>query len=145
MVHKGPYSGDRMMRPYFLKLKKWINEEGLKSGVWIFRTLSEDEAEEDEMIFEASIEIIGSKRKLVPPKDVRIQEIVAGPVACVKFDPTLIADRVIYHGLESWLEWRKKCGEYERNGPDREVYQDDPWSSSKAWKHLEIQVPVKKL
>lgn len=144
-VRVGGYSGDNMMKPYFAKIKKWIAQNRLQSGVWMFRGLDEDEVPDKERRFEASIEIKGRKPSVSLPKGLVINEIPATPIARVKFDPTIVADRVIYHGLESWLEWRKRYGEYETIGPSREVYSGDPWASGKAWKSLEIQVPLKKI
>ncbi len=65
-------------------------------------------------------------------------------VASVVFDPEQIALRLVYHGLEGWLQWRTKFGEYEEAGPTREVYQGDPWKSKKAWANVDVQVPIKK-
>ncbi len=72
-------------------------------------------------------------------------DLPAGPVATVEFDPDRIADRVICHGFGSWLEWRKRYGKYERNGPTMEIYDGDTWASARAWKSLRIEVPLKKL
>ena len=144
-VRTGPYTGDRMMRAYFTKVSKWIEKSGLKGGAWIFRSLQEDDVPDEKMQFEAAIEIRGRKPSVRPPEGIELHEIPAGPVATVEFDPDKIADRVIYHGLESWLEWRRRYGEYERNGPAREIYDGDPWASARAWKSLRIEVPLKKL
>lgn len=141
-VRTGPYTGEKMMRPYFSRIKKWMDKSGLESGVWIFRSLEEEEVPDEKMRFEAAIEIRGRGTKIRPPEGIVVSEIPGGTVARVRFDPSAIADRVIYHGLESWLEWRKRYGEYERHGPTREVYTDDPWTSKKAWKNIEIQVPL---
>jgi effector-binding domain-containing protein len=92
----------------------------------------------------ACIEI---KTKLLtkPPTEIELKTLPATQVASVTFDPAEFSDRLVYHGLECWLEWRTKFGEYEEAAPAREVYLANPWTNKNAKKHIELQVPIRKI
>ncbi len=75
----------------------------------------------------------------------RLKEFPDQLVASVTFDPEKVSPRVVYYGLDGWLDQRSKDHEYKSTGRPREVYRGDPWRSAGAWANVEIQVPVKKM
>ena len=77
-------------------------------------------------------------------RGIRFREFPDQLVASVTFDPEKVSPRVVYYGLEGWLEWGEDR-EYKSAGTPREVYKGDPWRSARAWANVEVQVPVKKL
>jgi DNA gyrase inhibitor GyrI len=142
VTYVGPYRGDNMMRDEFNKIVAWAREKKLRTGKWFFIELDGPEVQSKKRRWEACIELKGKARS---GKGIRIKQLPESHVASIRFDPKKISPRVIYHGLESWLQWRKKEGEYKESGLWREVYIGDPWTSARAWANVEIQAPVKKL
>jgi len=140
----GAYVGGDMGKDEFNELSSWVKEQGLETGKWLFYELDELETPEGSRMWEACIEVLG-KPKAKPPKGIEYKELPAVLVASVIFDPEQVSTRLVYHGLEGWLQWRTKFGEYEEAGPTREVYPGDPWRSRKAWASVDVQVPIRKL
>ena len=140
----GAYTGGDMGREEFRQLSSWIKEHGLKAGKWFFYELDDPETPEGSRRWEACIEV-HEKPKAKIPKEFEAKELPAQLVASVVFDPDQVTTRLVYHGLEGWLQWRTKFGEYEEAGPTREVYPGDPWRSRKAWANVDVQVPIRKL
>ncbi len=134
IVRKGPWN-ENILRPEFRQLVKWARSNKLRDGRWIFRFGP------DERRWEACLEIRG---KAKPEKPIRLRVLPAATVASVTFDPEEISPRVIYHGLNDWLKWRKKDGEIKSVGASREVYPGDPWTDKRAAAHTEIQFTVRK-
>jgi effector-binding domain-containing protein len=149
LVRPGPWMSEDMMRPYFSKILAWAKRNNLQTGKWIYTELVGPTAPSERRLYEASLEIKVRKKTPEPEQSskIKIQVLPAATVARIKFNPELVSSRLVYHGLESWLEWRKRYGEYERSKVfwTREIYQDDPWRSKAAWKNIEVQVPIRKL
>jgi DNA gyrase inhibitor GyrI len=142
VTYVGPYKGDNMMHDEFNKLVAWAKEKKLRTGKWFFIELDGPEVPSKKRRYEACIELRGRARS---SKGIRIKKLPASPVASIRFDPKKVSPRVIYHGLESWLQWRKKDGKYKETGDWREVYKGDPWTNAHAWADVEVQAPVKRL
>ena len=135
-----------MLRPEFEYLSKWIDSSDMRPGKW-FR-IERDKYEigmlPSRRQWWACIEL-KDKPRTRPPSDIEARTLPAIYVASVTFDPSEFSSRLVYHGLECWLDWRTKFGEYEEAGPTREVYTGDPWTDKKAKKHIELQVPIRKI
>ena len=132
------------MKEDFKALSRWAKDQGLETGKWFFYELDDPDTPEGSRRWEACIEIQGRpKAKL--PKGVELKKLPAQLVASVVFDPEQVSTRLVYHGLEGWLQWRTKFREYEEAGPTREVYPGDPWRSREAWAKADVQVPIRKL
>jgi DNA gyrase inhibitor GyrI len=140
----GPYSGGDMLRPEFRVLSRWARDHGVKTGKWFFYELDDRDTPEGSRRWEACIEVQG-RLKAKPSSGIERKELPAQLVASVIFDPEQVAPRLVYHGLEGWLQWRTKFGEFSEAGPTREVYSGDPWTSRKAWSSVDVQVPIRKI
>ena len=144
ITYVGPYrEGGDMMREEFNQTVKWAKKKGVRTGRWFFAMLDESEVPDKKRRWEAAIEVKGAKAEA--QGGIRFREFPDQLVASVTFDPEKVSPRVIYYGLEGWLEQRRKDREYKSAGPPREVYTGDPWRSARAWANVEVQVPVKKL
>lgn len=140
----GPYTGGDMLKDEFREVHNWVRKHGMKPGKWFFYELDDPDLPEGSRRWEACIEVHGRpKAKL--PKGLELKDLPAQLVASVVFDPEQVSIRLVYHGLEGWLQWRTKFGEYEEAGPTREVYSGDPWRSKEAWTNVDVQVPIRKL
>ena len=104
-------------------------------GRWLF-------FEPDGKTFIAAIEVKG---KATGSGRIRLRTIPSATVASVTFNSDDVSPRVIYHGLNDWLRWRKKDKEIKKALSYREVYSGDPWSGPKVWAHTEIQVVVQEV
>lgn len=135
-----------MLRPEFEYLANWIKSEGVKFGKWFRIELDKYEIgiKPAQRRWWACIET-KEKLRVKPPPDIEIRTLPTTSVASVTFDPSEFSDRLVYHGLECWLDWRTKFGEYEEAAPVREVYLGNPWTDKNAKKHIELQVPIKKI
>ena len=135
-----------MLRPEFEYLSKWIGSKEVRPGKWFRIELDKYEIgkSSSQRQWWACIEF-KEKLRAKPPSDIETRTLPAMLVASVIFDPGEFSSRLVYHGLECWLDWRTKFGEYEEAGPTREVYTGDPWTDKKAKKHIELQVPIKKI
>jgi len=83
-------------------------------------------------------------RKPLRGKGVALKNFPATTVVAIKFDPKQLSPSVAYSSLEGWMRWTGRRKKYKWNGPWREVYPGNPWKSSSAWAHTEIQAPLKK-
>jgi hypothetical protein len=145
-IYVGPYSGDNMLRKEFGDLERCARKNHLKTGKYIFMELDGPDTPGTRRRWEASLEVKGSRiDKTKLDSGIESKKLPAQLVASVLFDPDLVSSRIVYHGLECWLDWRKKYHEMEEAGPTREVYPSNPWTSSKAWKNTDVQVPVRRL
>jgi DNA gyrase inhibitor GyrI len=152
-IHIGPYTGENMLRKEFGDLVKWAKKRNVKTGKWLFLELDGPEVPGNRRRWEACIEVLNFRAKKIQSEleqyvgenGIKAKELPAIKVAAVKFDPDVVSSRLIYHGLECWLEWRKKYRELEEAGPTREIYIGNPWTDPKAWANLEVQVPVKSI
>jgi DNA gyrase inhibitor GyrI len=131
LPQKGGWS-ENVCRPEFAKLRAWADQNGLRTGKWIFRG-------HDEGGFQACLEIRGNAR---PSGAIRIRTLPASAVARVRFDPDVVSPRVVYHGLNDWLRWRKKEKEIRAVRSSREIYDGDPWTDKRAWKNTTVEYLV---
>ena len=144
ITYVGPYrEGGDMMREEFNQIVKWARGKRVRTGRWFFAMLDESEVPDKKRRWEAAIEVKGAKAGA--QDRIRFRELPDQLVASVTFDPEKVSPRIVYYGLEGWLEQRKKDREYKSAGLPREVYKGDPWKSARAWANVEVQVPVKKL
>ncbi len=144
VTYVGPYrDGGDMMRDEFNQIVKWARKKGVRTGRWFFADLDGPEVPDKKRRWEAAIEVKGAKAEA--QGGIRFRDFPDQLVASVTFDPEKVSPRVIYYGLEGWLDERRKDREYKSAGLPREVYKGDPWKSARAWANVEVQVPVKKL
>ncbi len=144
MTYVGPYrEGGDMLKDEFDLVKKWAREERVRTGRWFFADLDGPKVPGRHRGWLAAIEVKGRSGK--PRGGIRLKEFPDQLVASVTFDPEKVSPRVVYYGLEGWLDQRSKDHEYKSTGRPREVYRGDPWRSAGASANVEIQVPVKKM
>jgi DNA gyrase inhibitor GyrI len=129
---KGPWKESRI-RSEFERLARWASGKGLRTGKWLFLEPGEGE-------FRVAVEVKGSARG---EGAVRVRTLPATKVASITFDPDAVSARVVYHGLNDWLKWRKKDGDIKGVGMYREVYVSNPWTDRKAWARTEVQAVVR--
>jgi len=129
----GPWKPGNL-RSEFRELTGWARKQGVATGAWIFYHRSEKR-------WEACLEIKG---KAEGSGRIRLKTLPATYVARCRFDPEVIADRVIYHGLSDWIRWRRRYKEIKSVGGSREIYSGDPWSDARAWANCEVQFLVRK-
>jgi DNA gyrase inhibitor GyrI len=144
--YRGGYTGDNMLRSEFEYVSKWITSNGVRSGKWFRIELDKYEigVNSSQRRWWACIEVQG-KLPAKPPSDTEVRTLPSAYVASVTFDPSQFSDRLVYHGLECWLDWRTKFGEYEEAAPAREVYLANPWTNKNAKRHIELQAPIRKV
>jgi hypothetical protein len=130
---KGPWN-ERKIRGEFERLAKWAAAHGLKTGQWVF-------LEPATRQWLVGIEVQG---RVKTDGTVRTRTFAAASVAQVTFDPDVVSPRVVYHGVNDWLRWKKKDKTIKSIGTYREVYTANPWTEPKAWKRTTIQVTVRK-
>jgi len=140
----GPYLGENNLHPEFRELVGWARKNKVRTGKWLFFELDGPEIPSSERHWEACLEVEG-RLKTKPEGNISFKTIPAQLVASVTFDPDQFSSRLVYHGLECWLEWRTKYRELKEAGPTREIYAGDPWSNQKAWANAEVQVPVARI
>lgn len=128
----GPWSEARIQRE-FEQLAKWAAARRLRTGRWVFM-------EPGERRWTAAIEVRGRAKG---EGRVRARTLPASRVAAVTFDPEAVSARVVYHGLNDWLRWRRKDKEIRTVGASREVYPGNPWKDAKAWARTQVQFLVR--
>lgn len=129
----GPWKVDNL-RSEFRELVLWAKRSGVRTGRWIF-------VHKGDRRWEACLEIRGAA---VPTGRLRLKTLPATWVARCVFDPDLLADRVVYHGLHDWVRRRRREHEIGSVGGSREIYTGDPWSDADAWAHCQVQLLVRK-
>ncbi len=132
----GPYQEGRIKSAWDA-LAKWAKAKGLKTGKWFFA----EDGDGPRYKFEVAIEVRGTAKS---EGKVHLRTFQASPIATVTFNPEEVSPRVIYHGLNDWLRWRKKDKTIKRVRTYREVYTGNPWTDAKAWARAEVQVLVSK-
>ena len=144
ITYVGPYrEGGDMMREEFNQIVNWAKEKRLRTGRWFFfADQNGPEVPDKKRRWEAAVEVKGANAKA--QSGIRFRELPDHLVASVTFDPQRVSPRVVYYGLEGWLEWGEDR-KYKSAGMPREVYKGDPWRSARAWANVEVQIPVKKL
>jgi effector-binding domain-containing protein len=133
IARTGPWKKDNL-RAEFGELTSWARAEDIPTGRWIF-------FHKGDVRWEACLEV---KRRGQPKGRVHLKTLPATYVARCLFDPEVIADRVIYHGLTDWVRSRRRSKEIKSVGGSREVYSGDPWSDPQAWANCEVQFLVRK-
>ena len=134
----GPYTGQNMWRSEFSQLMKWAKKRHVRTGKWIMYFIDEwGKRPESKRRSVACLEVKGNPK---PEGNIRIMTLPKQRVASVVFDPDKFADRLVYHGIEGWLQYRP----LKQAGPSREVYSGSPWTDRRAWANTEVQVPLKK-
>ena len=134
----GPYTGQNMWRSEFSQLMKWAKKRHVRTGKWIMYFIDEwGKTPESNRRSGACLEVKGNPK---PEGKIRIMTLPKQRVASVVFDPDKFADRLVYHGIEGWLQYRP----LKQAGPSREVYSGSPWTDRRAWANTEVQVPLKK-
>lgn len=128
----GPWS-DARIHAQFARVAKWAAKQHLRTGKWIF-------LEPGTRLWEVAIEVKGEARS---SGGIRIRTFPAARVASVVLDPAVVSPRVVYHGLNDWLRWRRKDHEIRSVGVSREVYDGDPWRDPKAWSRIDVQFVVR--
>lgn len=138
----GPFK-ENHLRKEFKELGSWAKGNGVRTGKWIFREIDGPYSRrpDNRRRWEACLEIRG---KAKGRGRIRIKKLPATTVARVVFDPEKVSARLVYHGLNDWLRWRKKDRTIKAIGPSREVYAGDPWTNARAWSHAEVQFLVRK-
>jgi hypothetical protein len=134
-----------MLRPEFDELESWVRKNKLEMGKWFRVYLDKYEIgmPSNRRRWWACIEVKG--RLAARPQRFETRVLQSEFVASVTFDPKVVSDRLVFHGLECWLDWRTRFGEYEEAGPTREVFIGDPWVDPAAKSMIELQVPIKKM
>lgn len=129
---KGPWS-DRRVRQELEGVAAWARAHRLRIGRWIL-------VEKGERSFQAAVEVRGKARG---SGRVRVRRFPATRVVCVEFDPEALSARVVYHGLNDFLKWRRKDRTFRSVGDYREVYSDNPWTNRKAWSKICVEAVVR--
>ena len=138
ITRTGPYSGQNMWRAELSQLLRWARKKKLRTGKWIMYYIDEwGERPERQRRSAACLEIKG---KAEPEGKIKIMRLPRQKVASVTFNPDKIADRLVYHGIEGWLQYAP----FKAAGPSREVYIGSPWTNRRAWANAEVQVPIRK-
>jgi len=138
IMHVGPYTGQNMWRREFSQLVKWAKKRKVHTGKWIMYYIDEwGKRPERKRRSVACLEIRG---KTEPEGKIRLMTLPRLKVASVTFDPDKVADRLVYYGIEGWLQY----GPHRQAGRSREVYIGSPWTNRRAWANAEVQVPIKK-
>lgn len=125
---------ENVCRPEFARLMAWAKKHHLRTGHWIFCGTADGG-------FRACLEIRGAAKS---DGAVRIRTLPAASVARVRFDPDVVSPRMVYHGLNDWLRWRKKDKEIRGVGTTREIYDGDPWSDRRAWRNTTVEFVVRR-
>lgn len=132
-----------MIRREFEKVAAWAKSRGVKTGNWFFRDLGGSSVEDRRRRWEVGVEL-KSRRSVRGEKGVSMKVFPGTSVVSVTFDPGKVSPEIVYHGIWGWLWWRKKFGKYAKNGPFREVYLGNPWTSKRAWARTQVQCPLRK-
>lgn len=133
LAAKGKWS-ENMGRAELGKLQAWAAKNGLKTGKVIFRWGPK----------ESLVVGLEAKGKAKTSGGIRWQTLRPSAVARVTFDPDVVSPRVVYHGLNDWLRWRKKDHEVKSVGSTRELYSGDPWTNKAAWKNTTVEYLVRR-
>ena len=129
---KGTWN-EKRIRSEFEGLEKWARTEGHRTGKWVFM-------EPGNKQWRVGIEVRG---KAKGKGRIRLQTLPASRIACVNFDPEQVSPRIVYHGLNDWLRWRKREKKIRSVVSTREVYRANPWTDRRAWARTEVQFVVR--
>ena len=127
-----------MWRSEFTELLRWAKKRRLRIGKWIVYFIDEwGKKPERQRRSVACLEVRG---RAEPEGRIKLMTLPSQKVASVTFNPDKVADQLVYHGIEGWLQYRP----FKEAGPSREVYIASPWTSRRAWANTEVQVPLKR-
>jgi len=138
ITHVGPYSGQNMWRAEFTQLEKWAKKRKVHTGRWIMYFIDEWGKKPNRQ--RRSVACLEIKGRAEPEGKIKIMTLPRQRVASVTFNPDEVADDIVYHGIEGWLQYRP----FKAAGPSREVYLASPWTNRRAWANAEVQVPLKR-
>jgi len=138
ITHVGPYSGQNMWRGEFTQLEKWAKKRKVHTGRWIMYFIDEWGKKPNRQ--RRSVACLEIKGRAEPEGKIKIMTLPRQRVASVTFNPDEVADDIVYHGIEGWLQYRP----FKAAGPSREVYVASPWTNRRAWANAEVQVPLKR-
>ena len=138
IIRYGPYGGQNTWRSEFTQLEKWAKKNRLRTGKWMMYFI--DKWGEKPPKKRRSIAALEIRGKAKSQGKIQIMKIPKHRVVSVVFDPDLISEDLVYHGLEGWLE----CESYTQVARSREVYNGSPWTNPRAWANCEVQVPIKR-
>jgi len=138
VMRYGPWSGPNMWRAEFKQLVAWTKKRKVRTGKWIMYFIDEWGKKPDSK--RRSIAALEVKGKVKPEGKVKVMRLPRQKVVSVTFNPDAISSRVIYHGIEGWLQYRP----FKEAGPSRELYDGSPWKNPRAWANAEVQVPLKR-
>jgi AraC family transcriptional regulator len=130
--------GTDPLRREFNELTAWAKKQKLRAGRWIF-AFYEGGRSPSRYRFEACLEVPARAKS---EGKIKVKKLPPITVASVKFNPDLVAPRLVYNGVYGWLKDNQTYKE--SDSYSREIYFGNPWTNSWAWARTEIQVPVKK-
>lgn len=138
VMRYGPWSGPNMWRAEFNQLVKWTKKNRVRTGKWIVYFIDEwGKVPERKRRSIAALEIRGKPKA---EGKIKVMRLPRQKVVSVTFNPDLVSSRVVYHGIEGWLQYRP----FKEAGPSRELYNGSPWTNAHAWANAEVQVPIKR-
>ncbi len=129
---------DRAIRASFSRVAQWAASKGYSTGKWLF---IEQYEEGGTLRWNACIEV---KCNAKGEGGIGVKTIKSSDVVSVSFNPDEVSSRLVYHGINDWVRWRKKEGTISRSGRFREVYPGDPWKDASAWSNVEVQLTIEK-
>ena len=138
VTHVGAYSGQNMWRAEFNQLVRWAKHNRVRTGKWIMYFVDEWGTRPSRE--RRSVACLEIKGKFKPEGKIKAMTLPKQKVVSVTFDPGKVANRLVYHGIEGWLQY----GPFSEAGPSREVYPASPWTNRQAWANAEVQVPIRK-
>lgn len=138
IMRVGSYSGSNMWRAEFTQLVRWANKKKLRTGKWICYFIDEWGSRPESK--RRSVACLEIKGKAKPEGRIKIMRLPRQKVVSVTFNPDKISSRLVYHGIEGWLQYRP----FKEAGRSRELYKGSPWTDPRAWANTEVQVPIKK-
>ena len=130
---KAPWNEKRIQKE-FDGIDRWLKSRNVKTGRWFF-------FEKGSNRFRAAIEV---RTALKGSGRIRVQRFPATAVVRVTFDPDEFSSRVVYHGLNDFLRWRRKDKTIRSVGDYREVYDGNPWKDPEAWAGMSVEALVRK-
>jgi len=129
---KAPWN-DRRTRKEFEGLARWLKLRGIRGGRWFF-------IEKGGNSFRVAIEV---PKGTTGDGKVQVRSFAASRVVRVQFDPDEVSPRVVYHGLNDFLRWRRKDKTIRAVGDYREIYDGNPWTNAKAFSGLRLEALVR--
>jgi hypothetical protein len=130
---KAPWN-EKRIRNEFAVVEKWLTARGAKPGRWFF-------IEKGANRFVAAIE---TRSAVKSAGRVSVRTFPRTAVVRVEFDPDEVSSRIVYHGLNDFLRYRRKDKTIRSVGDYREVYATDPWQNAKAWSSTRVEAVVRR-